>query len=163
MIDKSERVREIDLRKPKGADMDTALFTRRNTLGRRPVALLRWSALCTVVWFQLFLGFAMTAEAEDAGADLSPPTIPSGEKAWPENLLFAETCLSKVNEIAAKSEWRLGAKLLTQSDRWGLILRIDFDIAGEISTSRVNRIICWQTPDGKLNIMYAIGQDVPRL
>jgi hypothetical protein len=81
----------------------------------------------------------------------------------PENTTFAAECLLPWSDLIKKSGWVLGAPLVTQSKRWGQILRVDFKIPGEDLSPLVNRLICWRTPAGNLQLNVAIGQRVPPL
>jgi hypothetical protein len=128
----------------------------------RPVKIHSRRYLCGLfLSLPLFLAVARSAGSEDA--DPFPPASPGTETVVPGDLPFVTDCLSQVNEIAANNGWKLGTQLLTHSDQWGTILRVDFDIAGYTVSARINRAVCWRTAGGDLNIMYAIGQDVPAL
>src|SRR6516165_11079464 len=108
---------------------------------------------------RLAFGPTMTAQANDP--ESFPPISPEGETVVPESPSFLAACLSHSNQMVQSSGWLLGTQLLTRSDKWGAIWRVDFKIPGEDISPLVNRIICWQEPNERINIMYAIGQDVP--
>jgi hypothetical protein len=105
--------------------------------------------------------FSMNTLANDH--ELTPPVAPEHESAAPPNPAFVEMCLANSASVIAKGGWQLGKQLLTQSSTRGTIWRADFKIPGS-TTTFVNRIICWQEPNGdKFMVMYAIGQAVPPL
>ena len=87
-----------------------------------------------------------------------PSLEPVGETAIAEDRTFEQKCLSRVEQVAPGDRWRLGTPLLTKSDKWGLIWRADFTIAGVDISPLVNRIVCWQSPSGDVSINIAIGQ-----
>jgi hypothetical protein len=79
----------------------------------------------------------------DYGTELSfPGAVPDGETAAPENQPFVSMCTSKASRIAAARGWRLGKSLLTHSDTWGFIWRIDFKYQDDDSRF-VSRFVCW--------------------
>ena len=134
-------------------------FGGRNLNG---VHRFRWRTLVPLasLYLLLFLVVAMSAE----GVELDIPSMaPEGENVLPENTTFAAECLLPWNDLITKTGWVLGAPLVTQSERWGEILRVDFKIPGEDLSPLVNRLICWRTPAGNLQLNVAIGQKVPPL
>jgi hypothetical protein len=62
----------------------------------------------------------------------------------------------------AKS-WQLDPPLIARSEKWGLVWRADFTFVDLESSFLVNRIVCWETTDGKIAIEVAIGQDLTPL
>jgi hypothetical protein len=108
----------------------------------------------------LSLGVAMNAQSEELDV---PSIAPEGEKVLPANSSFAADCLLPWNDLITKSGWVLGVSIVTQSERWGEVLRVDFKIPGEDLSPLVNRLICWRTAAGHLQISVAIGQNVPPL
>ena len=66
---------------------------------------------------------------------------------------FTEVCVSHFADAAKMFGWRFGNSILTRSSEWGLVWRIDFELAtvprgGELGL--VNRIVCWRKsePEG---------------
>jgi hypothetical protein len=120
--------------------------------------------IIAVLSFLGVLSLAMNAGAQDA--DPYPPLVPDGERVAPSGPEFVSACLAQLED---RLKDLLGIQLLpatqlvTQSDRWGTVFRMDFEVAGIDPKWRVNRIICWQRPDGKSGVMFAIGQHVPPL
>lgn len=91
-----------------------------------------------------------------------PPPSPVGESPALDELPTVASCKSMVSKLAVSKSWRLNSQLVTKSDRWGVVLRVDFEMR-VTAAPRVNRIICWRTPSGKHSLVYVIGQDLPRL
>jgi hypothetical protein len=85
-------------------------------------------------------------EPEHETEPLCPGPVPEGETAVAENPSFVSACTAVASRRAAALGWRLGKSILTQSDRWGLIWRIDFQYQG-INWPLVNRFVCW-SPEG---------------
>jgi hypothetical protein len=68
-----------------------------------------------------------------------------------ENPAFVSACMSIASSHAAALGWRLGRSILTHSDIWGLVWRIDFQVKGQSQDSKlINRFICWGTVDGEV-------------
>jgi hypothetical protein len=115
-----------------------------------------------VLWFvcvHTLLGLAMSADAQDM--DLYPPLVPEGERVAPDSSEFVASCLSIVKDRLTTEI--LGTRLVTENDRWGIILRIDYAVPGFEPKGKVNRIMCWRGAAGELGIMFAIAQAVPPL
>jgi hypothetical protein len=106
-------------------------------------------------------GQTMTPQANEP--ESFPPISPEGETVVSESPSFLATCLSHSNQMVQSGGWVLGTQLFTRSDKWGMIWRVDFKIPSEDVSPMVNRIICWQEPNERVNVMFAIGQDVPPL
>ena len=99
-------------------------------------------------------------------SDLYPPTAPQRETIQHGNLEFVAECRARVTEIAQRLGWRLDGTLLTRSEEWGLIWRIDFRIPTNGPDSlRINRVICWSKHGTVEDIATATvyGQDVAPL
>ena len=77
-----------------------------------------------------------------------------------DNTPFATACLSEATKLPEASGWELGHPVVTKSDKWGTICRVDFKIRGRNALPVVNRIMCWRNADDGLSIMYA---SVPEL
>jgi hypothetical protein len=110
--------------------------------------------------------------AASIGGDIQqPPLSPDGEAVMndPDT---ASYCLEKATELGAKLDrapesagyfkWTLGTPLVSQSETWGVVCRIDFTMAGEDVSPRVNRLVLYVGAE-KLNFMIAIGQDLAPL
>lgn len=81
--------------------------------------------------------------------ELFPRPEPEGETPVSDEPAFASACMSIISQDAARLGWRLGKGILTHSDVWGCVFRIDFQVRGQARDSKlINRIICWGTADG---------------
>ena len=110
--------------------------------------------------------FVIVADAGRKGIvneDLFPPDVPGDEAPAPEDSPAAQACIALVESQTARHGRTLGRRRVTQSERWGVILRVDFTFPGTGPSSRVNRAICWRQPDGKTGFGHSIGQDIPPL
>lgn len=67
------------------------------------------------------------------------------------NPAFVSACMSIVSAHASDLGWHLEKSILTRSDVWGLVWRVDF-VAREHPEGlrEVNRVICWGTADGQV-------------
>ena len=82
---------------------------------------------------------------------LFPSPESDGEAAVAESPAFVTACNSIVSDRATALGWRLGKSILTHSDVWGLVWRIDFQAKGHPEGSHyVNRVICWGSADGRV-------------
>ena len=95
--------------------------------------------------------------------DLYPPEIPGNEVPESEDSPAAQACIAMVEGQAGKFGWTLGKRRVTRSDRWGVIVRADFAIDGTEPGFGLNRIVCWQQPDGRTGLGQSIGTDLPPL
>ena len=109
----------------------------------------------------LLEGRAMNSETENQNRQ--PPISPNDEKIVPADPALVEECRSALDKIQISQSWKLGKAVFTQSDEWGTLWRVDYTIQDEEDSSGINRIICWRTPGGKLNIIIAVGQAVEPL
>jgi len=77
-------------------------------------------------------------------ARMYPPPEPANETPVPENSAFVRVCMSIAAADAEKLGWRLGESVLTRSDVWGFVLRIDVQSKHWHQTSKsVMRLIYW--------------------
>ena len=106
----------------------------------------------------LIFGLPMNAKAQDIYEH--PPTEPTGEHVIQDASAFGADCLGQAQDLAAAGRLELGTPLLTRSDKWGVVWRVDFKIAGQDLQPLVNRIVCWNKPDGSRHIEVAIGQSI---
>ena len=100
-----------------------------------------------------------------------PPLSPDGEPVMsdPDTAAF---CSEKAIELGAKLDeapesagyfkWTLGTPLVSQNETWGVVCRLDFEMAGQDVAPRVNRLVLYL--DGqRMSFMIAIAQDIPPL
>ena len=132
-----------------------ALVTHSSS--RKYLALFRLAT----VWLLLSVGVTMNTRADEPQS--IPPIAAEGEKVLPEDTTFTAECLLPWNDFITRMRWVLGTALVTQSEQWGDILRVDFKIPGEDLSPLVNRLICWRTSAGYSQLNIAIGQRVPPL
>ena len=109
--------------------------------------------------------------ASVGGGSAEPPLSPDGEAVMndPDT---ASYCLERATELGAKLDkapdsagyfqWTLGTPLVSHNERWGVVCRIDFQMAGEDFSPRVNRLVLYVGAQ-KMNVMIAIGQDIAPL
>jgi hypothetical protein len=110
--------------------------------------------------FQSATALILLAAARAADAQNEYPTLePDGEVLAAEGGDFAKDCLARVTEMAENLDFAVaGEPVLTRSERWGLIWRVDF--AYRDSNYLVNRFVCAQHGRGGPAIVVAIGQDL---
>lgn len=105
------------------------------------------------------------------GGSAEPPLSPEGEAVMddPDTASF---CLERATELGAKLDtapesagyfkWTLGTPLVSHNETWGVVCRIDFKMAGEDFSPRVNRLVLYVGAQ-KMSFMIAIGQDIAPL
>ena len=115
--------------------------------------------------------FFLCVAAAVGGGSQEPPMSPDGEAVMndPDT---ASYCLERATELGAKLDkapdsagyfqWTLGAPLISHNERWGVVCRIDFQMAGEDFSPRVNRLVLYVGAQ-KMNVMIAIGQEIAPL
>jgi hypothetical protein len=105
------------------------------------------------------------------GDTQEPPLSPQGEAVMndpdtasycTERAVALGAKLDKAPESAGYFDWTLGEPLVTHNETWGVVCRIDFKMAGEDFSPRVNRLVLY-VGARKLNFMIAIGQDLAPL
>lgn len=97
------------------------------------------------------------------GSFEAPPTDPATEEVTVDDESFVEECDTVVGEFLPRDSARLGAGLLTKTERWGLVWRADFTRLDSDLSPLINRIVCWRTDDGKIAACVAIGQSLAPL
>lgn len=96
---------------------------------------------------------------------LCPGPEPDNETLVSENPAFVDACMTAVSSYATPEE-RFGNSLLTHSDVWGYIFRIDFQSdnqTGSVQTSR--RFLYWsaEEPDSIAGIALFPGHGLKPL
>jgi hypothetical protein len=100
-----------------------------------------------------------------------PPLSPEGEPVMndPDTAAYciahARDVGERLNtapETAGYFDWTLGAALVTHNENWGIVCRIDFTMAGQDVSPRLNRIVLYAAAQ-KLSVMIAIGQHLEPL
>jgi hypothetical protein len=95
-----------------------------------------------------------------------PPASPEGETVVADERLFIDACKSAIADQAQTLGWSFGNSVLTHSDRWGLVWRVDFFVIGRPvqHTSLINRAIHWGKSDGTIDgAAFLFGQQVAPL
>jgi len=105
----------------------------------------------------------MTEENTDnVDADF-PSLSPSAERDAPENPAFVEDCLASLDGLKKLGAIEVGSRLLTESEKWGLVFRADFTVNHTSNGNLIDRLICWKQMDGHIGTIYAVGQNIPPL
>jgi hypothetical protein len=91
-----------------------------------------------------------------------PPVEPDGETMLTDKPIFVAACEAAVADDVQQFQWHLGNSLLTQTEKWELVWRIDFTVPGNPTTlNRINRAVFWGEADGTINGMaVAFDQQV---
>ena len=92
-----------------------------------------------------------------------PPLVPDREAVVADDPSFVDTCKAAFAAEAEKFEWVFEGSLLTRSQRWGLIWRADFVVAGRSSAHLVNRAMCWGGTGGIEGTAIAFSQQIAPL
>jgi hypothetical protein len=75
---------------------------------------------------------------------MCPGPVPDGETPVSENPAFVSACMSTVSDHAAAIGWSFGNSILTHSDIWGFVFRIDLQSKYRVENSRIShRFVCW--------------------
>jgi hypothetical protein len=84
-----------------------------------------------------------------------PSSTPQDEIALDDESSFVDECMARIADDVERFGWRLGKSIVTRSNEWGLVWRVD--LLETPSLGRIRRIICWRPPgsDGTgLAIVY---------
>ena len=97
--------------------------------------------------------------------DEIPPLVPDRETVVTDEPSFVEACKAAFSAEAQQFQWVFENSLLTRSQRWGLVWRADFVVAGlQKSCSHfVDRAMCWGSADGVEGTAVAFGQRIAPL
>lgn len=117
-------------------------------------------------------GHVLLCGAVSFGGQSSEPSLSPEGEAVMDDQGTASACLARASELGAKLDktpdtagyfqWTLGTPLVTVSETWGVVCRIDFKMAGDDFSPRVNRLVLYAGAQ-KMNVMIAIGQDIAPL
>jgi hypothetical protein len=87
-------------------------------------------------------------ETKNETKPMCPGPAPEGETVVVDNPAFASVCMTLASSQASSYGWRLGKSLLTHSDVWGFIWRIDFRVKVQSQySSSVSRLVFWSVED----------------
>ena len=94
-----------------------------------------------------------------------PSVAPQNEVEAANESSFADACRARVANEATKFGWHFGNSIVTRSDTWGLVWRVDFRTSSQLARATlVNRLICWQaTGETNVHMAYVFGQPVDPL
>jgi len=120
-----------------------------------------------VLWFACILATS-GADAMKNSDQLFPPLVPKDEVVLTPDPIFEAECKAEISDQAREFKWQFGTSLLTKSEDWGIVWRMDFDIPGvPASSGLINRVICWRTPEesgkGPSGTSIAFGQRISPL
>ncbi len=106
----------------------------------------------------LFLATPTLAE-EDPRMFPFPPLDPINETVVRKSDAFVQECKSFFDKAGYTDRYTLGTSLITKSDEWGLVYRVDFLVPGLNTANKVNRLICQKNASGEMTVIVAIGHD----
>jgi hypothetical protein len=93
-----------------------------------------------------------------------PPWMPDSETVVADETSFVEACKAAFSAEAQQFQWVFEKSLLTRSQRWGLVWRADFVVAGRPKSSHLfNRAMCWGGADGIEGTAVGFGQRIAPL
>jgi hypothetical protein len=75
-----------------------------------------------------------------------PNPTPQCETVVDDEPSLVEACMARIADDVERCGWRLGKSIVTRSEEWGLVWRID--LLGAPLLGRIRRIICWRPPGG---------------
>jgi hypothetical protein len=115
---------------------------------------------------------ALLTGAVSLGEDKAePPLSPDGEAVM-NDPGTAAYCLAHARDIGARLDkttdtagyfnWTLGPALVTHNETWGIVCRIDFTMAGQDVSPRVNRLVIYAGFQ-KLSVIIVIGENIAPL
>lgn len=77
-----------------------------------------------------------------------PAPAPDNEMPVAEAPAFVQACMSIASRDAAAMGWSLGNSVLTRSDIWGFVFRIDLKSGGQSQNSGFShRFVCWSAEE----------------
>jgi hypothetical protein len=93
-----------------------------------------------------------------------PPWVPDRETVVTDEPSFVEVCKAALSAPAQELQWEFEKSLLTRNQRWGLVWRADFVVAGQQRSSRlINRAMCWGGANGVEGTAVGFGQRIAPL
>jgi hypothetical protein len=80
-------------------------------------------------------------------AETAPSLVPENGEVAISDPAFVQECKATFADAAEKLDWHFGDFVLTRSEKWGLIWRIDFVVGRKPNEAKtVYRAICWRPP-----------------
>ena len=119
--------------------------------------LLRY-ALAIGLIGPLFFGTAMSAGYLDA-----PPLAPPSSEKAADDPEFKAECMKHLGSLAEGMKWEVGPPLLTRSDVYGLVLRLDATtLQGPERRRFITRLVCWKAPGTEgFNLQVSVTDEPP--
>ena len=109
--------------------------------------------------FQSCSALILMAAARAADAQNEFPPLEPEAEIIAEGEAFAQDCLMRIMAMSKNLEFKLsGMPVLTRSERWGLIWRVDCEYAN--LNQPVNRFVCAERGQNGPAIVVAIGQEL---
>jgi hypothetical protein len=96
-------------------------------------------------------------------SEIGPAAVPSdNELVLPADPAFEQECMAAISEDIERFGYRLKNSLMTKSEEWGLIWRVDFETPGvSFSTGFINRLTFWRPSDApELGMSIVFGQRI---
>jgi hypothetical protein len=98
----------------------------------------------------------------DTSLDFAPPFGPDDE-VLATDARFETACLLESASMAKSANWELLSPLMTRSEKFGLVWRVDFRFPLETDDHEVNRIMLWKLPNGEWGRFFGANIGVPPL
>ena len=89
-----------------------------------------------------------------------PPLAEGPDETRRHDANFDEQCQRHFQRMAGRQSWKVRESRVTQSPKWGMIWRADFDVNEfRYTAGLVNRFVCWKAgADEELTANAAFGQ-----
>jgi hypothetical protein len=104
--------------------------------------------------FVIGMWCAAVQSEEILDLDNLPPAEPSAEKVIPEDREFVAQCKSHIGYDM--SQWTIVKTVLSNSDKWGLVWRVDYSETTAKADS-ISTLVCWKTPSGVWATLRYLG------
>jgi hypothetical protein len=80
--------------------------------------------------------------------EMRPPSVPASDETQikPDPSFEAE-CMAALADTANQNNWQFKNSLLTRSEKWGLVWRVDFVTPVGTRPGAGNRATCWRLPE----------------
>lgn len=88
-------------------------------------------------------------------ARLYPGSIPENETTLPDDPEFSERCMAVLADDAKKLGWKFGKSMLTRSDEWGLVWRVDIERPDMDWPLRM--AVWWRSPEDGYGDGYGVA------
>ena len=118
-------------------------------------------ALISPIFAVLLCATVVWANAGAYDPDQAPP-LDSHDETLADNPEFETACLNAIITTVSARHWLLGRSLMVYNEMWEWVWRADFRLDNAPETG-VNRVLCWRTAEGRLDIAFAFGQEIAPL